>query len=46
MIYTSVRLLLSQTSISAWRVYKLSAFPYLGIIFLTMSLDIWLMSGT
>jgi protoheme IX farnesyltransferase len=46
MVYTNARLLLSRTSIAAWRVYKLSAFPYLGIIFLTMSLDIWLASGT
>jgi len=45
MIYANARLLLSKTSIAAWRVYKLSAFPYLGIIFLTMSLDIWLTSG-
>ena len=42
MIYASARLLFSKTSIAAWRVYKLSAFPYLGIIFLTMGLDIWL----
>ncbi|MGA7676844.1 MAG: protoheme IX farnesyltransferase [Dehalococcoidia bacterium] len=45
MIYANARLLFSKTSIAAWRVYKLSAFPYLGIIFLTMSLDIWLISG-
>jgi protoheme IX farnesyltransferase len=43
MIYANARLLFSMTSTAAWRVYKLSAFPYLGIIFLTMSLDIWLM---
>jgi protoheme IX farnesyltransferase len=43
MIYANARLLFSKTSMAAWRVYKLSAFPYLGIIFLTMSLDIWLM---
>ena len=43
MIYTNARLLFSMTSTAAWRVYKLSAFPYLGIIFLTMGLDIWLM---
>lgn len=43
MIYANARLLFSQTSAAAWRVYKLSAFPYLGIIFLTMALDIWLM---
>ena len=42
MIYANARLLFSMTSMAAWRVYKLSAFPYLGIIFLTMSLDIWL----
>jgi protoheme IX farnesyltransferase len=43
MIYANARLLFSKTSVAAWRVYKLSAFPYLGIIFLTMGLDIWLM---
>jgi protoheme IX farnesyltransferase len=42
MIYTNARLLFSMTSTAAWRVYKLSAFPYLGIIFLTIGLDIWL----
>jgi len=42
MIYANIRLLFSMTSVAAWRVYKLSAFPYLGIIFLTMCLDIWL----
>jgi len=42
MIYANARLLSSRTSTDAWQVYKLSAFPYLGIIFLTMGLDIWL----
>lgn len=42
MIYANARLLFSVTSVAAWRVYKLSAFPYLGIIFLTMCLDILL----
>ena len=42
MIFANGRLLFSMTSVAAWRVYKLSAFPYLGIIFLTMGLDIWL----
>ena len=46
MVYANARLLWSKTSIAAWRVYKLSAFPYLGIIFLTMCVDIWLTSGT
>ncbi len=41
MIYANARLLFSTTSTAAWRVYRLSAFPYLGIIFLTMCLDIW-----
>lgn len=43
MIYANARLLFSTTSMAAWRVYKLSAFPYLGVIFPTMCLDIWLM---
>jgi len=43
MIYANARLLFSRTSTAAWQVYKLSAFPYLGIIFLAMGLDIWLM---
>jgi len=42
MIYSSARLLFSRTSMAAWRIYKLSAFPYLGIIFLAMGIDIWL----
>ena len=41
MIYANARLLFSTTSTAAWRVYKLSAFPYLGIVFLIMCLDIW-----
>ncbi|HEX75313.1 MAG TPA: UbiA family prenyltransferase, partial [Dehalococcoidia bacterium] len=43
MVYANARLLFSTTSTAAWRVYKLSAFPYLGIIFLTMCLDTRLM---
>ena len=43
MVYANARLLFSTTSKAAWRVYKLSAFPYLGITFLTMCLDMWLM---
>lgn len=42
MVYASLRLLISGASRDAWRLYKLSAFPYLGLIFLTMCLDIWL----
>jgi len=42
MICANAHLLSSTASTAAWRVYKLSAFPYLGIIFATMCLDIWL----
>ena len=40
LVYSNARLLSSTNSIAAWRVYKLSAFPYLGIIFLTMCVDV------
>jgi heme O synthase-like polyprenyltransferase len=43
-IYSGSRLVISGASRDAWRLYKLSAFPYLGLIFLTMCLDIWLLS--
>lgn len=42
MIYANIRLMISPTSKNSWRVYKLSAFPYLGIIFTVMAIDIWL----
>ncbi len=44
-VYASARLVISGTSDDAWRLYKLSSFPYLGLIFLAMCLDIWLISG-
>lgn len=43
MVYASSRLVISGVAKDAWRLYKLSAFPYLGIIFLVMCLDIWLL---
>jgi protoheme IX farnesyltransferase len=43
MVCASVRLLFATTSIAAWQVYKLSSFPYLGVIFLVMCLDTLLM---
>jgi len=43
MVYATFRLRLSNAARDAWRLYKLSAFPYLGLIFLTMCLDIWLL---
>ncbi len=45
MIGANIRLVLSADSRDAWRVYKLSAFPYLGLIFLAMTLDAWLFAG-
>ncbi|MFC2025042.1 UbiA family prenyltransferase [Chloroflexota bacterium] len=43
MVYSSARLVVSSTSHNAWRLHRLSAFPYLGLIFLTMCLDTWLL---
>lgn len=43
MVYANIRLIFSSISMAAWKVYKLSAFPYLGVIFLAMCLDVWLM---
>lgn len=43
MVYASSRLVISNATKDAWRLYRLSAFPYLGIIFLVMCLDIWLL---
>ncbi|MFH1383119.1 MAG: UbiA family prenyltransferase [Chloroflexota bacterium] len=43
MIYACVRLVIANTNENAWKLYKLSAFPYLGLIFLAMTLDIWLL---
>ena len=43
MLYGSTRLAVSPTpSRDAWRLYKLSSFPYLGLVFLAMTLDILL----
>jgi protoheme IX farnesyltransferase len=43
MLYTSSRLTISGASKDAWKLYKLSAFPYLGLLFLSVCLDLWLM---
>ena len=45
LLYTSLRLVISVSSRDSWRLYKLSAFPYLGLIFLAMGLDTWLLGG-
>jgi len=41
MVFATARLVLTGVSHDAWRVYKLTAFPYLGILFLTMGLNLW-----
>jgi protoheme IX farnesyltransferase len=42
LVYGTYHLIISGTTKSAWRLYKLSSFPYLGLVFLAMSLDKWL----
>jgi protoheme IX farnesyltransferase len=37
------RLVFSRATGDAWKLYRLSTFPYLGVIFLIMCLDIWLL---
>lgn len=41
-VFATARLVITGASYDAWRVYKLTAFPYLGIIFLTMALSLFL----
>jgi protoheme IX farnesyltransferase len=41
-VYSSWRLMISRASQDAWKLYKISAFPYLGVLFLAIGLDIWL----
>lgn len=43
MVYAASRLVISDATKDAWRLYRLSSFPYLGLIFLVMCLDIWLL---
>jgi protoheme IX farnesyltransferase len=39
-IRSSIKLVASRAAEDSWRLYRLSAFPYLGLIFLAMCLDI------
>jgi protoheme IX farnesyltransferase len=39
MVVATARLAINYTAAKAWRLYRLSAFPYLGLIFLVMALD-------
>jgi protoheme IX farnesyltransferase len=41
MIAANMRLYLRRGEKEAWRVYKISAYPYLGLIFLAMCADLW-----
>ncbi|MFQ5886451.1 MAG: protoheme IX farnesyltransferase [Anaerolineae bacterium] len=42
MIAANAYLLRTGASRDAWKVYKLSAYPYLGLIFTLMCLDLWM----
>ncbi|MFO8009464.1 MAG: protoheme IX farnesyltransferase [Dehalococcoidia bacterium] len=42
MVYASMQLMRNADSREAWRVYKISSFPYLGLIFMAMCLNFWL----
>jgi protoheme IX farnesyltransferase len=43
MVFAAARLVITSASHDAWRVYKLTAFPYLGVLFLTMGLSLFLL---
>ena len=42
MLYSTVRLVGSHASKDAWKLYKLSSFPYMGVLFIAICLSIWL----
>ena len=42
MFLSTLRLSRNPTSHAAWVVYKLSSFPYLGLLFLFMGIDLWI----
>ncbi|MFA5374590.1 MAG: UbiA family prenyltransferase [Dehalococcoidia bacterium] len=42
-ITSTTRLIYRKLSSESWKIYKLTAFPYLGILFLAMALDVWLL---
>jgi len=45
LVYTSIRLAISNSSEQSWRLYRMSAFPYLGLVFAAMCLDTWVLGG-
>ena len=44
MLLASWRLVRSHDGADAWRLFRISSLPYLGLIFLAMCLDIWLLA--
>ena len=42
MLYATSRLVATNASKDAWKLYKLSSFPYLGLIFTAMCVSVWL----
>ncbi|MBN1189777.1 MAG: protoheme IX farnesyltransferase [Dehalococcoidales bacterium] len=40
-VFASLRLMMSRNSRDAWKLYKISAFPYLGLLFLAIAVDLW-----
>ena len=42
MVMASIKLVSNKGSNDSWRIYKLSSFPYLGVIFLAMCLNFWI----
>ncbi len=42
MLYATLRLVFTNASKDAWKLYKLSSFPYLGLIFVAMCVSIWI----
>jgi len=42
MVVANIYLYMRRSEQDAWRVYKISAYPYLGLIFLGMCIDLWI----
>ncbi|MFC1872414.1 UbiA family prenyltransferase [Chloroflexota bacterium] len=43
MLWASLRLVLKEDKAEAWKLYKLSSFPFLALLMMGMVLDLWLM---
>jgi len=42
MIWATLQILQNRDKVSAYRVFKTSAYPYLGLIFVSLPLDVWI----